>query len=93
MDSTKVYFCAFILKRALEMSMLHFLTASDPGTEETGVSVCLKPRDFSTLQMWMSFCPLVSFFSLLPVLAITGLLGICVKTVGGLIFPSRRVLV
>lgn len=40
-DSTNVYFCAFILKLALEMSVLQCLIASDLGTEETGVFVCV----------------------------------------------------
>lgn len=48
-DSTNVHFCAFIFKLALEMFMLHCF-----GPEETGVFVCLRPRDF-TLQMWTSF--------------------------------------
>lgn len=39
-DSTNVYFCAFILKPALEMCMLHFCTASDPGREEI-LSLCV----------------------------------------------------
>lgn len=66
MDSTDVYFSAFILKLALEMSMLPFLTAHDPRTKETGVFVSWGPGVFPTLQMWMSFCGLTSLLALFP---------------------------
>lgn len=88
MDSTNVYFCAFFLKLALKMSMLHFLKQMTLKWKRLW-SMCLRLKDFSTIQMWMSFYHLVSSFRLFPIFPSTGLLGICVKT----IFPSGRILV
>lgn len=78
MDSTNVYFCDFFLKLALKMSVLHFLRQMTLKWKR--LESVFELKDFSTLQMWMSFCHLVFPFSLFPVFTSTGLLGICVKT-------------
>ena len=101
MDSANVYFCDFFLKLALKMSMLHFLKQVNLKWKRLK-SMCLRLKDFSTLQMWMSFCHLVSSFSFFPVFTNTGFLGIYVKTMlradfsfwedSGLSFPFYRIL-